>query len=179
VKQLPEEIRAQLHELLRNGGVEQQQILAEVNQLIEEAGLPEDLQLSRSGLNRYATQMESYGREMREMREVTESWIARFGDRPTGEVSKFLIETIRTQYFRLLMKGATDPDALLDPEALGELALGIQRLERAAMLTHDREKDLRKEFAAEAAEAAEKKMVSQGMSRETVDKIKREILGIA
>lgn len=179
VKQLPDEIRTQLHAMLRDGGITQQQILADINALIEELGLPDELLLTRSGLNRYATHIESVGKEMREIREVTDAWVARVGDKPTGEISKLLVEMMRTQYFRLMVKPLEDPDTVMDAETLGELALGIQRLERAAALTHEREKELRKEFAAQAAAATEKTLVQQGMSRKTIEDIKREILGIA
>ena len=181
VKQLPDEIRAQLNMMLRDGSLTQQQIRADINALIAEAGLPEELMLSSSGLNRYATQIEEVGKEMREIREVTDAWVARLGDKPTGEVSKLLVEMLRTQSFRMLMKFQADPDAVMDSDQLGELALAIQRMERASMLTHEREKELRKEFAAQAAAAVEAsaKKLGTGMSRETVDMIKREILGIA
>lgn len=179
VKQLPEEIRAQLHAMLRNGGITQKDILADINKLIDEAGLPDELKLTRSGLNRYATDIESIGKEMREIREVTDAWVARVGDKPTGEVSKLLVEMLRTQSFRLMLKFQADPEAIMDPETLGDLALAIQRMERAAMLTHEREKEIRLAFAEQVASTIEKKTVGAGMSRATIDEIKKEILGIA
>jgi hypothetical protein len=64
------------------------------------------------------------------------------------------------------------------PKALSQLALAIQRVEQAAMVSHKREKELFKEFAAKAAEAAETVARSQGLTKDVVAAIKTEILGI-
>ena len=54
IQQLPADIRSQLAAMLRSGDMSQKDILAEVNQLILEAGLPPEEQISRTGLNRYS-----------------------------------------------------------------------------------------------------------------------------
>ncbi|WP_336845219.1 phage protein Gp27 family protein, partial [Providencia rettgeri] len=58
---LPEAIRDQLHALLRDKRHTQEDIRAAVNELIDEAGLPDELKISRTGLNRYASRMETLG----------------------------------------------------------------------------------------------------------------------
>ncbi|HAH1134109.1 TPA: hypothetical protein GFY48_27340, partial [Escherichia coli] len=55
---LPENVRKTLHEMLRDKAIPQARILEEINVLIEDAGLPDEMKLSRSGLNRYATNVE-------------------------------------------------------------------------------------------------------------------------
>lgn len=57
---LPDDIRKTLDTGLRDGSITQMELLNEVNALIEAAGLPEEQQLSRTGLNRYASKMEPW-----------------------------------------------------------------------------------------------------------------------
>ena len=69
---LPEEIRRELDAKLRDGRLTQQEVLDYINDLIEQSQLPPDekeqLKISRSGLNRYSTQMETIGKDLRELR---------------------------------------------------------------------------------------------------------------
>lgn len=176
---LPENIKTKLDELLRNGKMNQKDILAEVNKLIEAAGLGDEQKLSASGVNRYSTQMESIGHDIRQAREMAEMWVAKLGNKPTGEVSQLLMEMLRTQSFRLLVKANEDPDDVLDPKMIGEMALSIQRLERASLLNMDKEKRLKQAFAEEAANVAETAAVQAGLSDAGAKDIRNKILGIA
>lgn len=178
VQLLPDEIKQALHEMLRDGQLEQQEILLIVNQQIKAAGLEEDAVLSRSGLNRYATRMEIVGARIRQSREAAEAWTAQLGDKPITETSQLLQEIVRTLAFDATLDIATSKETI-DPKVLSQLALVSQRVEQAASASHKREKEIRKEFAAQAADAAETVAKSQGLTREGVEKIKAEILGIA
>lgn len=172
---LPDHIKEQLNVMLREGYT-QVAILNHVNSQLEDVG--EDT-ISSSSLNRYATKMESVGKEIREVREIADVWVARIGTKPSGDVSKILIEMMRTNLFRFMADQSSDPDAVFDPDMFKDLALGVQRLENAAMQTHKREKEIRKAFAEEAANEAEAVAVAQGLTREGVKAIKEQILGIA
>lgn len=175
IEQLPDEIKSQLDAMLRQG-YSQKSILDYINkQIATDGGDP----ISYSSLNRYSTRMESIGKEIREAREMADVWVARLGTQPSGDVSKLLMEMLRTQAFKMMVKLSEDPDAMLDPDMLKDLALGIHRLESAAMQSHKREKDIRKQFAEEAANEAEQELMEQGMSEATVSTIKKRILGIA
>jgi hypothetical protein len=179
IEQLPEAIKAQLDAMLREGHT-QAAILQHINaQLRQDGGEAGIERLSRSGLNRYSTRMAAIGKEIREARDIADVWVARLGTQPSGDVSKLLMEMLRTQAFKLMVKLSEDPDTLIDADMLKDLALGIQRLEQAALHSHKREKEIRQAFAEEAAAATEQQLHHQGMSRDTIDSIKREILGIA
>jgi hypothetical protein len=175
---LPSAIKSKLDELLRNNKMQQKDILQAVNALIADAGLGEELKLSASGVNRYSTQMETIGHDIRQAREMAEIWVAKLGDQPTGDVSQLLMEMLRTQSFRLLVKANENPDDVLDPKTIGELALGIQRIEKAAMLNMDKEKEIKKAFAAAAAEQIDEAAVQVGLTAEGAELIKQKILGI-
>lgn len=178
---LPEEIRRELDAKLRDGRLTQQEVLDYINELIEQSQLPTDekeqLKISRSGLNRYSTQMETIGKDLRELREVSNALVAQLGDKPTGDVSRMILEIGRTQLFKAMMSQSSSEE--MDIGMIKDAMLAAQRLEAAAMHSHKREKEIRQLFAAEAAEAAEKVASQQGLTAEGVAALKREILGIA
>jgi phage gp37-like protein len=175
---LPKPIKNKLDELLRDNKTSQKSILEVVNLLIENAGLSEDDKLSTSGINRYSSKMETIGHDIRQAREMAEIWVAKLGDQPTGDVSQLLMEMLRTQSFRLLVKANENPDDVLDPKTIGELALGIQRIEKAAMLNMEKAKEIKKAFAAAAAEQIDEAAVQVGLTTEGAELIKQKILGI-
>ncbi|MGI2227062.1 DUF3486 family protein [Shewanella frigidimarina] len=173
---LPSAIRKKLDAGLRDGSISQVELLEEINALINTAGLPDDQQLSRAGLNRYATKMEAVGKSLREMREITQVWTAELGDKPTGEVTKLILEMARSQLFKALLN--EDGEAA-DVGMIKDAMLAVQRLESAAMASHKREKEIRTAFATEAANAAEKVAKTAGLTADAVSLLKKEILGIA
>lgn len=175
---LPANIRKRLDAGLRDGSIQQIDLLNEINALIKAAGLPEEQLLSRAGINRYATKMEAVGKSLREMREITQVWTAELGDKPTGEVTKLILEMARSQLFKALLNESETGEAA-DVGMIKDAMLAVQRLESAAMASHKREKEIRQAFATEAANAAEKVAKSAGLTREAVAQLKNEILGIA
>lgn len=175
---LPEEIKQELNLMLRDGRLEQQEILDLVNQQIEEAGLSDKDKLSKSGLNRYASRMESIGARIRQMREVSEVWVAKLGTAPTSDVGKLLQEAVRTMASETSFS-LMESDEPVPPKALNQLAMVAQRIEAAAMTSHKVEKEIRKAFAEEAAAAVDQVVKQQGLTAEGVKQIKQQILGIA
>ena len=182
VELLPEEIRAQLNVFIRSGNMTQEDIREAVNQMIEQAGLPDDAKLSRTGFNRYAKRMDDMGQRLRQSREVAEVWITKLGEAPTSDVGKLLQEFVRTMAFETsmkLMESADQDGEVIAPKALNQLALVVQRIEQAAMTSHKVEKEIRKAFAEEAAEKAETVAKKAGLTSDTVKMLKAELLGIA
>lgn len=175
---LPDSIREQLHQMLREKRHTQEEIREAINAMIDEHNLPEEMQLSRTGLNRYAIRMEKVGAKIRASREMAEVWAAKLGSAPTSDVGKLLMEFVKTLAFETSMSMAED-DKPVAPKALGQLALVAQRLEAAAMTSHKREKAIRDAFAQEMAEKTEELVRTGGLSGGAADTIKREILGIS
>lgn len=149
IRQLPDDIRERLDELLRSG-VSQRAILERLAPLLEAAGRPP---VSRSALSRYAVRMEAVGRRIRETREVAAAWTAKIGETPTGNVGAWTLEMLRTLVHDLTLRtGEGEPDIA----QLQEIALALQRIERASHLNASRERALRRELAERAAAEAEK-----------------------
>lgn len=181
---LPESIRNELHKLLRDKRYTQQEIRTAINELIDDSGLSDDMKLSRTGLNRYASRMETVGAKIRQSREIAEVWTSKLGDAPESDAGKLVQEIVKTLAFDV---GMSMSEQELTSEAqtqkfvktLNQLALLSARIEQSSMLTLKREKEVRAAFAAEAASTAEKIVRQAGLSAETATAIKREILGIA
>lgn len=179
---LPEDIRNSINVFIRSGNMTQKDIREAVNQMIEEAGLPEDAKLSRTGFNRYAKRMEDMGLRLRQSREVAEVWTTKLGESPTSDVGKLLQEFVRTMAFETsmrLMEDADEKQEVIPPKALNQLALVVQRIEQAAMTSHKVEKEIRKAFADEMAEKTDQVAKKAGLTSETVKMLKAELLGIA
>ncbi|CAI2036629.1 DUF3486 family protein [Serratia plymuthica] len=174
---LPEGIRDALHQMLRDKRHTQEQIREAINELIDQHDLPDDMQLSRTGLNRYASRMESVGAKIRASREMAEIWAAKLGSAPTSDVGKLLMEFVKTLAFETSMALA-ETEKTVEPKALGQLALVAQRIESAQMVSHKREKEIRQAFAEEVASTTEKIVSQAGLSAEKAADIKRQILGI-
>ncbi|BEM86463.1 DUF3486 family protein [Serratia marcescens] len=175
---LPEAIRDALHQMLRDKRHTQEEIREAINALIDQHELPDDMQLSRTGLNRYASRMEAIGSKIRASREMAEIWAAKLGSAPTSDVGKLLMEFVKTLAFETTMT-LSEGDDPVAPKALGQLALVAQRIEAAQMVSHKREKEIRQAFAEEAAATAEKIVSQAGLSADKAADIKRQILGIA
>ena len=175
---LPEDVKKTLHAMLRDKAIPQAQILEEINALIDDAGLPEDMRLSRSGLNRYATSVEQVGQNLRQMREMTQALTSQLGDKPMGETTKLILKMARSQLFKALMRQIEDPEAEVDIDMLKNAMLAAQRLESTAMSSHKREKEIRQAFAEEAANAVSDELRgTDGMSEELEQRIRNVLLG--
>ncbi|WP_262140665.1 DUF3486 family protein [Serratia ficaria] len=170
-------MRDALHQMLRDKRHTQEEIREAINALIDQHELPDDMQLSRTGLNRYASRMEAIGSKIRASREMAEIWAAKLGSAPTSDVGKLLMEFVKTLAFETSMSLAEE-EGTVAPKALGQLALVAQRIEAAQMVSYKREKEIRQAFAEEAAAAAEKITKQAGLTAETAADIRRQILGI-
>jgi len=181
IQQLPADIRSQLAAMLRSGDMSQKDILAEVNQLILEAGLPPEEQISRTGLNRYSKQVEAAGSRIAKAREMAEVLTSKLGDAPTSQIGNLMAENMKTMAWEtsMALMEATEDGEMIDIKQFNQLALAYQRISQSSILNQKLEKEIRAAFAAEAATAAEKIVTQAGVSAETAADIRNKILGIA
>lgn len=191
IDRLPPEIRDALNAWLRDPAITQAEAVERTADLVAELNerLPEEDQLSapsKSSVNRYSQRMERVGERLRQSREVAQMWIDKLGAKPQGQLGNLVTEMLRSLAFELAMKLS---EAELDEESLPgviemcrELSLTATRLEKATSENVKREAEIRKQerekAAEEAAQTVERSLATQGMSREGIDAIKRDILGI-
>ncbi|ECW1609983.1 DUF3486 family protein [Salmonella enterica] len=179
---LPDSIRKPLLEMLREKRFTQVQVREEINRLIEEAGLPDEMKLSRGAVWRLASENEEVARDLRDLREQTKAMVAELGDKPTGDTTTLILEMTRSLLFRKLRAARRDleDDGEIDIGLLKNIMLAVQRLESAAERSMKREKEIRAAFAEEMASAVTEELRgTDGMSEQLEACIKGVLLGKA
>ncbi|EBG1930843.1 DUF3486 family protein [Salmonella enterica] len=179
---LPDSIRKPLLEMLREKRFTQVQVREEINRLIEEAGLPDEMKLSRGAVWRLASENEEVARDLRDLREQTKAMVAELGDKPTGDTTTLILEMTRSMLFRKLRAARRDleDDGEIDIDLLKNIMLAVQRLESAAERSMKREKEIRAAFAEEMANAVTDELRgADGMSEQLEARIKGVLLGKA
>ena len=175
IDRLPDDIRTRLQELLRDPRVTQLAATAQINSILENEGHQE--RLSKSAVNRYAVRMDRVGQKLRQAREVSKMWIGRLGAEPQGEVGKLLNEMVRTLAFDLVSEMA-DGDAPIEPRMIKDLAVGIERLEKAASENVKREEEIRQKALEEAAARAGEAARAQGLGDDQARFWREKVLGV-
>lgn len=180
IDRLPHDVLEQLQALLRDPRVTQLEATARINAILAEDGHPE--RVSKSALNRYAMRMEEVGARLRQSREVAEMWIGKLGAAPQGQIGHLVNEILRTLAFDLslqLQNGELDEEAMPGViKMLKDLSLSVVRLEQAASENVKREQEIREQARREAADAAEKVAKQGGLSADSVQELRRAILGV-
>lgn len=144
--------------------------IADIVALIREMGG----QASMSGVGRYKQQAEAQMARYREAQEVAKTWIGKLQADPEGDVGRLLAEMLRTTAFVTL--GDLDAGS---PQDVMFLAKALKDLASADKLTADRILLVRREAAKEAAEKVSSVGKAKGLSAETVEALRKEILGVA
>lgn len=163
IDRLPPDVRGRLEALLRDPSFSQLDATAEINELLEQQGLP--YRLSKSAVNRYSLRMEAVGAKIRQGREIAKMWIAELGNEPQGEVGRLLNEVVRNLAFETATRLA-EGDEVAQPKALKELSQALKALEEASTINERREKEIRREALEQAAEKVEEAAVAKGMGAE-------------
>ena len=178
IEQLPPDILERLQEALRDPRATQLGITAQINELLEAAGHEE--RVSKSAVNRYAVRMEAVGAKLRQSREIAQMWIGKLGAEPQGEVGKLLNEMVRSLAFEATMQMAegTEP---VEPKMLRDMAIAIEKLEKATSENVKREEEIRKKALEELSkkvDETEKKGGSKPMTADDFKRIIRESYGV-
>ena len=186
IKRLPPDIKQRLDSWIRDEAVTQAEAVERVNELLAEL-YPGHAPVSKSAVNRYDLSMREVGAKIREMREISEVWIAKLGSAPGGRTGHLITEMIRTMVCEImqnLQKGELDADSMPAViEQLKSLSLTAARVERASEISEKRERQIReaarKQALEDAAEAAAGEAAEKGLSADTAAAIKRQILGVS
>lgn len=173
IETLPPDLLAALHKWLRDGNITQEDATELLNEACEAAGIKPR---SKSAVNRYAQRMEAVGRKIRERREIAKMWVAEFGEAPTGESGKLLIEIVRNFATDTVLKLEEDGE-IVDPKALKELAWAIEKLENAEITSDKRIREIRKQALEEGAKKMEAEAQKQGLTPSTIATLKAKFLG--
>ncbi len=180
IDKLPPEVRAALQGYLADPSLTQEAAAARTNEILEAIGRP-DLKLKRSAVNRYDIKMREVGQRLRERHEVAEMWIGKFGRLPAGQLGQLIIQMVHGLAFDA---GVKLSELEMDTEnmpgtvrMLKDLAVMLERTERAASLNADREAEIRREAAAEIEQAVRKEG-GGAVTPERLREIVRETYGV-
>lgn len=173
IKSLPEDILDQLHALLRDPRVTQLDATVRINAILAEQG---EKPVSKSAINRYAIKMETVGSKLQQSRQIADMWIGKLGNEPSGKVGQLLNEMVRNLAFESAMKLAEGEE--IDPKLIKELAIAVDKLEKATATNEKTLRELEQRALAKATEKASEVATRNGLSAEMVEAFKREMLGV-
>jgi hypothetical protein len=177
VDKLPTRLRSKLIEMLQDPAITQAEIVDAIN---AEAGTT---LLSRSSMNRYAQRMKHFAEKNRQAKEIADAYIDKYGTDNRVKLGKVVNEQIRLAVFDLIgeIEEIREDPEIKSPQIadmLYKLSRGLKELEAAEKLNAERTEGIRKAALAEAAEAVEQTARSSGLTADTVEKIKTQILGL-
>lgn len=170
IDQLPEEVREWLEsELLERNFSEYVSMTDELNSKLDELGL--EVTVSKSSLHRWGQDFESKVEALKRTTRMAQTIARDIGD-DEGAMNDAVIRLVQDKMF------ATVLDENLSPKALHNIARATSDLVRASVAQKKHQIQVRK-AAAQVADAVEKRVRAGGLSPETVEAIKTQILGIA
>jgi len=159
IKTLPPDILEKLQELLRDPRVTQLDATARINAILTEQGAEP---ISKSAVNRYSVQMDRVGAKLTQSRAIAEMWIGKLGNEPQGQVGALLNEMVRNLAFEAAM-GMADDEEPANPKLVKELAIAIDKLERAASINQKTAVEIEKRTLEKAAARVEEAAKAQGL----------------
>lgn len=137
---------------------------------------------SRSATGRYAKGFAELAKQQRDMRAVAEAFGREFGSADDHQ-GRMMVQLMTSVMTRAVMPLATGDEVDLSTKELMELGRAAKDITSAAKIDVEREARIRDEAAKRAklaaADAAEDEGRAAGASEETLDRIRRKILGIA
>lgn len=134
----------------------------------------------RSGLQRYAADFEDVIKEAREVRQVSEAFVAKMGEVPEGDVGQMLVQMVQSAAAKSM--AAARQKGVMEVGELASFAQAVQRLSSADQMQIKRA-DLITKRAREALIAEQQKKLESAtktglISAETLATIRSQIYGL-
>jgi len=137
--------------------------------------------VSRSAVGRYSKQYADLASRQRDMQSIAQTFASEFGSEDDRQ-SRLLIQLFTSIATRAIMPIAAGDEVAADGKELHYFARAIKDITSAAKTDVDRERAIRADAAKAAREQAATDAATAakaaGASDETIDRIKRKILGI-
>lgn len=168
ITQLDPKIKEAVDTAVREGRTSIDQLVELINSLGGEA--------SRSAVGRYVKTANERMEEYRQAQQMAAVWMDKIGAEPKGDVSRMLLEMLRMVAFKSISETES-----ASPEDLMFLSNAIKGFAQTDKLVIDKEFAIRKLVQARAAEVAAsvvKTVKKAGLSADTINVIRAEILGI-
>lgn len=168
IRKLPDELRREVDRLLADGRHTIKEVTAHLRTL--------GADVSKSAVHRYSQDFERVASDIRIAREMAVAIGRELEAVPDGDSGRLAIESLQALLLRARMQLAEEED--LDMGQLAQLSKAAKDLQTALKSSVDTELKVRERTAREAAAAASKVATSEGISADTVERIKASILGV-
>lgn len=174
VDKLDAPIRAEINRLRIECGFTIEQILEYLKSM--------SVDISKSALGRHVKKIAEVGARIREARAVAEGIAPAFADKDAGDVMRVNVELLQGAIMRLA--SATDDDGRdVQLKASEAMAIGraLKSSSKALAIDVARTLKVRQETAKKAVDAMTRVVSKEapGLSQETIDLIRQQILGVA
>lgn len=142
-----------------------------------------DVDVSRSALGRHVKGLAEISEQMRTSRAIAEALVGQFAEQSDDKIARANIELAHGMVMRALTAGETDPEtgafvpAVFDAEESMFLARALQSLTSAAKTSDDRITKAIERATRDAAKKAGDAARTKGLGAETVDFIRKAVLG--
>lgn len=173
IDKLPPEIRDLIGRLRLDQGISIDAIRAKLLEL--------DVDVSRSALGRHVRSLAEVHEKMRRSREITES-LSRMGNRSDNKMMRGTLELLNSILLDVSLAQVEGEDGTFqmvefNPAQVKALAQTAESLARAEKMDADRELKLRQNEREEAAKKAVGAAKAKGLSGDTVEFIRKAVLG--
>lgn len=130
---------------------------------------------SKSAFNRFSIKLAAMTRRLEETREIAGAISERFDASASDDLTLIAAEAIKTLVFEILTDAG---ESGIDPKGAMNLANALRSAAQAQNVSTARRERIEKQFADQVDEAVEKVAMFKGLTTETVEAIKSQILGI-
>ena len=141
-------------------------------------GITDPPQISRSAFNRAAVRLALLGRRLEETREIAKVLAPRLDQAGDNSVTLLVAETIKTLIAEMLSNAGELEATGATAEMLMLTARALTSAEQAKRISSETRKKIEAELNDKAAKAIDQVAKAKGLTRETVDDIKAQILGL-
>lgn len=177
ITRLPKALKKKLDQMLVEGRFTLDEIMGQLNQL--EAGV------SRSAVGRYAQQKAKARDALRQLAETKAAMFRELGDTANTPTGRVVVEIMQTHLFDSLMEQASrsaDGGPAYSPKEALAMARAVRDSTTAESVSVNTELTVRKDqesrTKAAAVKAAETVAKEKGLSTDTIEAIKAQILGV-
>ena len=130
---------------------------------------------SKSAFNRYAIKLATLSRRIDQTREIANELAKSFDAGASDNLTVLAAEAVKTLVFELVTAGG---EAGFDPKAAKAMADALRSATLAQNVSTARRHTIEKEYAAKASAAVDKVARAKGLTAETAEAIKSQILGV-
>lgn len=130
---------------------------------------------SFSAFNRYALRLASLARRLEQAREMSATLAARFDAQGTDDLTRIASQAVMALVFELVTSAG---ESGWSPKEAMQLASAMKAAAQAQGISTERRQKVEKEFAAQVDAAVTTVAKSKGLTAETAEAIKSQILGV-